>query len=183
MDAPKLVPQEPTEEKSLTLNQLLMKLTEADDDLAEFDFTAEADLIEAGRVKVDNYKYVLDKLEALEAVYDKWLKEYQAAKRTVAANRERLAKHLVAVLQQNGFDRFPGNQFQVAVQRATPAVELKVSEPNPQLKIKYPDYIRVKYEWDKTAIRDGLKTGDTSAAELAALKETFYARFSIKKEV
>lgn len=171
------------EPRHSSLNQLLMKLTEADDELAEFDFTKEQDLIEQGRVKIDNYKFILDKLDALEAVYEKWIREYTVAKKSVAANRDRLAKHLVWTMQQNGFDKFAGHRYQVSVQRASPAVELKISEPNLQHKIMYPDYIRVKYEWDKAAIRDALKAGSEDAEKIAQLKDSFYAKFSVRKEL
>jgi hypothetical protein len=50
------------------------------------------------------------------------------------------------------------------------------------MKIKFPEWIRTKYEWDKTAVKDALKSGNKEAIELAGLRETYYPKFSLVRE-
>jgi len=184
MEATQLVNSDNKQKNPTTLFELLAALSAADDAMGEFDFAQSIDLLENGRVKVDNYKFILDKLDAQEIILDKRAKEYSEARRVVAANRDRLERHLVHCLQQNGFDQFAGYQYKVKLSRGRPSVEIKgVSKPTPAMKIKYPDYSSTKYEWDKDAIGHGLKSGDAAAAELAALKDSYYAKFSIIKDV
>lgn len=171
------------EPKKPSLNELLMRLTEADDALHEFDFDTELDLLEQGKVKVDNYKYILDKLAVHSLFLQQRIEEYTKARRVVDNSIRRIEKHLVFALQNNGFSQFPGVEWQVRLQRSAPAVELKISEPSAAMKIKFPDYIRTTYAWDKTAIRDALKSGDEAASELATLRESWHARFSLLKKV
>lgn len=171
------VPRKPT-----TLNELLALLTEADNAFLTLSLDEHADLIEAGRVKVDNYKYLIDKMKSQEELLDKWMEEYAAAKRTVFNNRRRLTEHLLYVLRSHGFDKFTGNRFVVKIQKSKPAVQMTV-EPNDLLKLRYPDIIRTKYEWDKVKVYELLKSGDEKLCELGTLKESIYPSFSIIKDV
>lgn len=177
------VPTPEQHEAPSTLHALLMALTQADDDMQEtLQLDQQSELIEAGRIKVDSYKYLLDKLEAQEAMLDKWVQEYLDARRAIQNNRKRLIEHLTFALRSNGFDKFTGNQYVVSLRKAPPSVEVK-GEPTAGHKLKYSEFVRTKYEWDKTAIRDALKAGNESAAELAALKETVYPKFTVLKGI
>lgn len=175
------IPQEDEQEKKPTLLQLLMALTESDAEL-EADFDMQAELLEGGRVKVDNYKYLADKLELHAQFLKKREEEYKASRQAVEKNRERLMKHLLYSMQTAGFDQFAGNEYRVKVTKAAPSIELKVSEPTVGLKIRYDKFVRVKYEWDRVALREAIIAGDESVLDLATLKQTFYPRFSIKKD-
>lgn len=164
-----------------TLWGLLSALKAVDDEMIEINLDEQIDLIENGKVKVDSYKYVLDKLEVQSIYLKKREEEVEKARKAIEANIKRIKEHLIKSLRENGFDKFTGNEYVVKLQRAAPAVEIK-AEPTAALKIRYPDLIRTKYEWDKTAVKDRLKEGDPAVAELAGVRETFYAKFSLVKD-
>lgn len=165
-----------------TLNSLLASLKAVDDEMIEVSLDEQLDLIENGRIKVDNYKYILDKLEVQAIFLEKRREEIQKSLQVINNNIKRIKEHLIYALRSNGFEKFTGHEYVVSVRKAAPAVEVK-AEPTVAMKIKYPDYIKTKYEWDKTALKEAVKRGDDpELAELAGLRETFYPKFSIVKE-
>lgn len=168
--------------ESPTLNQLLIALSNADEELSEFDPNQQLDLMEAGKVKVDNYKYILDKLEAQEFYLSAREKEFTAARKAIQSHIRKLKDNLLFALQNNGFEKFTGHQFIVSKRRAAPAVEIIAGgDPTALHMMKFSDYIRIKYEWNKEAIR--LNIGkDPLVDELATMRETYYTRFSPNKE-
>lgn len=182
MEEPNEIPPPPEPKKPTTLSQLLHALTEADNAFVTLSLEEHIDLMEAGRVKVDNYKYLLDKMKSQEEILDKWVDEYTAAKRIVANNRRRLQEHLVYVMKSSGFEMFTGHRFRVKIQKSKPAVQMAI-EPNDLLKLKFPEIIRTKYEWDKVKVYELLKSGDEKISELGTLKESLYPSFSIVKDV
>lgn len=165
-----------------TLRQLLAQLQALDDDMIQLSLEDQTELIEAGRVKVDNYKYIIDKLDAQAAYLKAREDEYAQARRVVENNLRRIRDNLVRSMQTFGFDQFAGQTFTVRLAKAPPSVEVS-GDCDAAMKIRWPDYVRVKYEWDKTALRDALKSGsDPDVTNVAALKENVYPRFSVIKE-
>lgn len=165
-----------------TLESLLSRLTAIDDELIDLDLDEQVELMEQGKVKVDNYKYIVDRMDAQADLYKKWAEEHSKAEKALRIKRKQLLNHLLFSLQKNGFQKFTGNKYQVTIRKARPAVELKVGA-SALLKIRHPELIKTAYSWDKTEIGKRLKEGDESLAEIAALKETHFAHFSIAKEL
>lgn len=165
-----------------TLHNLLQMLLQVDEGMTEFSLDDQLDLLEAGKVKVDNYKYLIDHLESQAVLLKKWEDEYKTARQAVENNVKRLKNHMLFAMQANGFSMFTGNQYVVKLLKAAPAVEVK-GEPTAAMKIKYDGFIKTSYEWDKKAIGAALKAGDPKAAELGSLRETVYPKFSIVKGV
>lgn len=169
-------------EKPATLNALLMALTEADNALEEIDLDQQIDLLESGKVKVDSYKYVIDKLEQQERYLFEREKEYAAAKKQVQNAQKRIKEHLVFVLQNNGFEKFTGHEYTVSLRKARPSVIIK-ADANASLKMKFRDLIETKYEWKKSAVYDLLSKGENpDLEEFASIKESVHARFAVNKE-
>lgn len=168
---------------SPSFHQLLLSLQTADEAMETVDLDAQLDLLEAGKIKVDNYKYILDKLELQAEYLHLKEQEYAAAKTSVKKNIERLKKHLLFALQSNDFEKFTGHQYVVRQAKSAPSLELKASEPTLNHAIKYPNFVRTSYDWDKKALINALKAGDSSAELIADIKHTVYIKFTVNKEV
>lgn len=181
MNATAIAAERVSENPKPSLYSLLSALKAVDDEMLEVSLDDQIDLIEGGRVKVDSYKYILDKLEVQKIFYEKRAEEIEKSLQAIKGNIKRLREHLVHALRTNGFDKFTGHEYVVTVRKAPPAVEVK-TEPDAKLKIRFPDFVKTEYKWDKKAILARLKAGDPLAAELAGLRESFYPQFSLVKE-
>jgi len=128
-------------------------------------------ILEQGKAKVDGYKWILDNLEV------------HKAEKSIEKHIDSILDNMLFALQTNKFEKFTGNEFVVKVYPSTPSVEIKGGDPTASHKIHYDKYVKVKYEWDKTAISSALKVGeDASLAEFASLKRGVHLRFAINKE-
>lgn len=171
---------ETPKEKPNSLDSLLGLLNAADDGLLEIELDEHLALIEQGKIKVDSYKYLIDKLESQADMMKKYKDDYAAQEKSLRNKRKRLLDHLLFSMHKNGFDKFPGNQFEVGIRKARPSVEMKL-EASAIMKAKYPDLVRTEYSWDKNKITEKLKLDDPDVRNLASFKESFYAKFNIKK--
>jgi hypothetical protein len=73
-----------------TLFGLLAALKAVDEDMIELNLDEQIDLIENGRVKVDSYKYVIDKLEVQAIFLKQREEEIVKARRTIENNIKRI---------------------------------------------------------------------------------------------
>lgn len=166
-----------------TFHQLLMALQSADDAIESVDLDKQIDLLEGAKIKVDNYKYLIDKLELQSEYLLAREQEFAAAKTSVKKNVARLKEHLIFALQANQFEKFTGHEYVVRQAKAAPSLDIKASEPTLSHAIKYPDYVRTSYNWDKKSLLEALKLGEDPGAQLiAGLKQTVYIKFSVNKE-
>lgn len=165
-----------------TLAQLLDKMTAIDDGLLEIDLSDQIELMQEGKVKVDSYKYLVDKLEFQADLYKKWASEYLQAEKILRNKRKQILNHLLFSLQKSGFKKFTGNKYVVTIRKARPSVDIK-SPASALMKVHYPDLVRSEYSWDKNEISNRLKSGDEKASEIASLKESYFAHFTLSKEV
>lgn len=179
--------------KPKTLNELLRALCLIDEALLDVDLNAAPDLMEQGKVKIDNYKYLIDEIEMRQEHMKRKKDEYAKAEATLKNQARRLKEHLVYAMQTNGFEKFTGNEYKCWVQYSE-SVELKLSEPGPHHKIHFPSLIKTTYEWKKTDIKRILKTdiekleseSDKAMAEkvreFASIARTPGVRFSVLKD-
>ena len=166
--------------KENSLDQLLSKLTAADEGMLDISLDDQLDLLESGRIKVDNYKYLVDKLEAQADLFKKWSKEFSDMEKSVRNNRKRLLDHMTYVMQRNGFEQFTGNRYQVRLQKSKPSVEVK-AQASAVYKIHFPEMIKTEHSWDKSKLFEALKSGDEKVKNVAELKESVHPRFTINK--
>lgn len=180
--------------KPQTLNELLRALCLIDEALLDVDLNAAPDLLEAGKVKIDNYKYLIDELEMRQEHMKRKKDEYAKAETTLKNQARRLKEHLVYAMQANGFEKFTGNEYKCWVQYSE-SVELKLTEPGPHHKMHFPNLIKTTYEWKKNDIKRILKTSieqleseaDRAIAEelrkVASIVKNPSIRFSVMKDV
>lgn len=191
------IPGETTERtivKPKSLNELLQALCLADEAMLEIDLDEAPDLLEQGKVKIDSYKFILDRMESIAEELKRKENEYKTARKSVESQRERLMGHLMYALETNGFEKFTGHQYKVRLQYSE-FVDLKLSEPGAHHKIHFPDLIKTTYEWRKSDIKRLLKTDveklDSEADKTMAEKVREFAsigkrpgiRFSVLKDL
>jgi glutamyl-tRNA reductase len=178
--------------KPKTLNELLRALCLIDEAMLDVDLNAAPDLLAEGKVKIDNYKYLIDEMDLRRESMKRKREEYAKAEKTLENQIKRLKEHLIYAMQANGFEKFSGNEYKCWVQYSE-SVKLSLSEPNAQLKIHYPDLIKTSYEWKLTPIKQILKKdpasldeSDRSLAEkvreFATITKTPSVRFSVLKD-
>ena len=180
--------------KPQTLNELLRALCLIDEAMLDVDLNAAPDLLEAGKVKIDNYKYLLDELELRQEHMKRKKDEYAKAEATLKNQAKRLKEHLVYAMQANGFEKFSGHEYKCWVQYSE-SVELKLTEPGAHHKIHFPSLVKTTYEWKKNDIRRILKAdiekiqseSDRAMAEkvreFATIAKTPGVRFSVLKDL
>jgi hypothetical protein len=169
------------QDESEPLFILLQRLNAVDQSFQDIGLDDEIDLLNKGKIKIDAYKFILDKLAAQLWYLDQRLDEYQKAKKTVNNAQSRVKSRLLEALEANEFTKFTGNQWIVSVRKASPSVEISgTGEIDVSLKIKHPDLIKTTYTPDKTAIKKALQAGEELG--WASLKEANYIAFTINKE-
>ena len=169
-----------TEERK-TLDAILFDIEMLDDQGDDFDPEQHKALVEHGMVKIDNCVHVVDGLSANAERYRAKAARYAAMARAAENRAEWLKGYVAKSLKNHGLEKFPGNEY-VASLRKSKAVELKVSEKaDAMASIRYEKYVKVEYTYSKSAITEGLKSGDPLALELGDFKERDYVAFLLKK--
>ena len=179
--------------KPKTLNEILRSLVLIDEAMMEVDLSEAPDLMENGKVKIDNYKYLIDEMELRREHMTLKKQEYAKAEKTLDNQIRRLKEHLVYAMTANGFEKFTGNEYKCWVQYSE-SVELKLTEPGPHHKIHFPSLIKTTYAWKKDDIKRMLKADiasldekDRATAEelrqVARIAKNPSIRFSVMKDV
>lgn len=170
------------ETPKLSLNQLLLKMTEVDDGMLELSLDDQIELIDAGKIKVDNYKYFIDKVDAQAELFKKWEREFREKKQVMENLSKRIKDHMIWSMNNNGFKKFTGERYVVTIRRAKSSVVV-TSKPTPEMMLDFSDLIRTKYEWEKDKIATALKTGNEDVAQFASFKENYSAKFEVNKGI
>lgn len=161
-----------------SLGQLLQILEAADNGLVELDTDSAREILTRLNVKVDCYKYLLEKYEAeIKRVADRQ-KEYQDLRRVLENKRDSIKSMMAYFMASNNFTSVPGQEW-VAKLRETESVKV-LTDANQDTFIKYFQFHRVKYEWDKEKIKDYIRAGNSF--ECAILETKPSVRFELKKQ-
>jgi hypothetical protein len=168
------------------LHKLLRALKEADDCIDNINWDEQDALMEAGKLKVDSYKYIHDKLTLQLEHFSDLVKRFTEAKKSAKSNLDGFMRHLQWAMETNGFEMFTGQEYLVRL-RSDEYCEIKEDmECLPKHKIMYGDFVRIKYEWSKTAITKALESDDpdlrAKAEQLAQIGVRRKPEFDIIKE-
>jgi hypothetical protein len=166
-------PMAPTADMSM--RQILKLMTAVDEGMAELSVDEMRELAKTAAIKVDSYRYMITKLrsesERLAAEAEPILK----ASKSLARKADGLESLLCWHLRENKLTGMPGERFRVEL-RASRSVKV-----NPQAEagayIRYADFMRLKYEWDKNKLQAALKRGDEAAREIAEFEENYSVQF------
>lgn len=157
----------------MTLDELLIKLTEADEAIEGPDL----ELTQLVMDKIDGIKYILDKID-LEASYAKaQLERWQNRKKRLEANEEKFKAWIVRSLQDKGLDQLPGNKYLLKLTPNNPKVVID-REPTYEDWAQMPEAVSTKITctWNKSYIKDHLdqlKTIGAQAQLVRDLRPTF----------
>jgi len=167
----------------MTLGELLHAFEMVDNGLASITPEQLEAMSSKAAMKVDDYKYFMEKCEGEVDRLKKRIEEFQKTKKTIENTQRRLKEIMVFHMKENNFDKLVGNDFKVNLQSTTKAT-WKTPEPSEAQRISLSNYVRVKYEWDKKAIENELKNGDKEKFKgIAELGKTYYPKFYVQKRI
>jgi len=169
-------------EQPQTLAQILETLQAADDALVAMTPEQMRELGATLAQKVDGYRTVLTKMEAeetrLRAEADAFLKPARA----LAKAQDRLKEAMAYHMQANSFTRIPGEKFRVDLKESKSVEAPAACTEKDQW--DYPDFVRVKVEWNKSALKAALERDDPKAKEIAKIVTNYTPVFNVmKKEI
>jgi hypothetical protein len=158
-------------EKS-TLHQLLIYLDQ--EEISEDGVKA---TIEALTSKVDGCALFESELRAEIDRLKEIVREFHDAQKAAEKRLERFREYLVYTMTVNSFDKVPGELFSLVLIENPPKVEIK-GEPSVFDAEAYPDFVRVRYEWNKSAIKEAIETREVPFARIVREKRP---KFSVKR--
>ena len=158
-----------TIEKPKTLAEILAWLDAVDQGLVP-EATAE-DQAHVGALltaKIDNTADVDRQLEWDEKRLRDAADQLLDGARKIAARRERISQYIAYHMQAKGFTQLPGELWRAKLNTGISAAP-KSKKPAKADVENTPRFVRVKYEWDKTALKKALEALDPDAMKLATL--------------
>lgn len=168
-------------EPEMSLPRILDLMTMVDEGVVEASAAEMTALMDRAGHKVDSYKFVDEQFGMDELRLANRIKEFQAAKKTITNKRENLKKLLVYAMQKNGFTKFKGEDYKVAL-RTSKSINPK-REPVAMDVVIAPECVKVTYEWKKTELKAALAKGDQFAAAVCEIKESVSPTFSVNKGI
>jgi imidazolonepropionase-like amidohydrolase len=167
----------PTITGELTLWQILDTLSAFDDGELELSEADIQSLHNQLRSKPDSIRYVIDDLDDQGKRHRVYAREHADKARAIENSIERLKKYVVSAMQNAGFEKMSGDEWQVSLLKSE-SVEI-VGEPNEVVRSSYPDFVKTKYEWSLSSVKDAIKAGVPVA--FATLNTKYSPRFTVKK--
>ena len=168
------------EEQKQSFWDLLNLLEQIDECVVQLSPEEISRVLEKSQLKVDTYKYVLDKLKSHAEYLGQRAAEFAAAMQATENHVKRLKAHLVWVLEQKGTDRWPGKDYQIKLV-ATQSIQPQI-EPNSRLSLKFPDCVKRSYSWDKKALKEALQDPESPLQDYAKVQTNKSIRFSVRRE-
>lgn len=132
-------------------------------------------IIENLKDKIDRIYGFRNALDFAADAMDAKLKQLKETRDRIESNRKRLDAILIWNMETHGAEKIPGNEVRAQLQYTQVCEPLS---PSPQLAdcALWPQFVRTKYEWDKSAIKDAYKKGDDVGA-VADVKKNPHVRF------
>lgn len=104
--------------------------------------------------KADGYAKVIRQLEASADAVDKEMKRLQGMKKLFEGNIKTMKESLQSAMEVTGKKKFKTNLFSFNIQKNPPSVVIDKEDDIP------PEYLKIKTEPDKTAIKEALNAGE-----------------------
>jgi len=166
-----------------SLQSLLTTLSANDAGLLEMTPEQQESIVLALSTKVDSLHYIDEKFESEVVRVSKRIEELQTAKRVLENNKKRLRELVVFHMKQNGFERLPGENYQVALIKRK-SIEYSIDDkPSDEMIFDRPEFIRTSYAWNKDAISAAIKADPETYAIFGRLVEKEFLKFSIRRGV
>ena len=160
-------------------NQTLYGLIERLDD----DVMTEQQAVELRKdleQKVDAYAEVQTKLAAEALRLADIANEFQEEAKAAEARLKKFNQRLLYVLETNELEKLPGTRWQLATRlnRESVVIDGEPTEFDAEL---YPELVKIKREWSKTAIKAAINEGND--VKFARLVRTKRIEFKVRKGV
>jgi hypothetical protein len=109
-----------------------------------------------------------------------YAKQFSEGARQIEAEAERLESYLLRAMEKNGFERLPGDAFQISLRTSTSVETTRPATADDALS-DHENVTRteITYSWDKPALAKAMKSGKTF--DFATLKTHKNVNFSIRK--
>jgi hypothetical protein len=124
--------------------------------------------------KIDSTAEVLDELEHQAERLRQASAKLAEGKRQVLARVERIKDYIAFHMQQGGFTQLPGECWKAKM--TTGLSVLPKMEPEAHL-----PFVRVKFEWDKKALKAALEAMDPEAMKVAELVPSASVSMAVNK--
>jgi hypothetical protein len=131
------------------------------------------DLYRLIAAKVDGCAEFVSKLDFEAKRLKGVAKEFSEAAKAEEAKLERFRKYVVFCLGKAGDDRIDGERFTLKLKENPGRLELS-EEPDPADATAWPELVRIKYEWDKEAIKRKLNYLDIPFARIIRDKKPIF---------
>lgn len=174
---------QPKDRQSSTLSDLLYQLNLADQDLIEFDWEKQKEMIDETKLKVDAYKYILDRYQLLIDQKKAEIDEIRSVVKSLESQQTALKGYLKYGMEKFGFQKLSGKRYTVSIQ-SRKSLSL-AREPDTELAFKFPDFVRVKREWEINKIKQEIIGTDREKEfeGLIQVEEKSGPVFRVKKEL
>lgn len=135
---------------------------------------SDAELIKSAIIqKVDNCAIVEREMEDEVKRLRSIAREFGEAAKAAENRLARFMEYVRWAMEQNGFEKLPGEKFLCEI-RENPARVMIEHEPTSFDAEAYPDLVRLKYEWDKNAIKASIHERDIPFARLVREKRAVF---------
>lgn len=166
------------------LHKLLSMLQETETHIDGIDWTRQDPLMEAGKIKVDSYKFIHDKLSAQLLYFDQLATYYKQAKDSAQSQLKGFEDHLKFVMDTQRLEKVEGKDFAIVMHESS-FCDVN-AECLPRHRVIYGDkWVKVKYSWALTPIREALDGDDdelrTKALEIAKVGFRTRPKFELIK--
>ena len=130
--------------------------------------------------KVDGCAQWIDKLADDAKRAREYARKFGEAARQIEAQIERFESYVLRAMKKNGFEKLPGEAFQVSLRKSSSIATTRQPTADDALS-DLGRFVRTKitYEWDKAAIKDALKAGND--LDFAHVDQSTSVQFSIRK--
>lgn len=163
-----------------SLLKLLTDLEQADTGLIEFDPEQHRETLLKAELKIDSYKYVLNRYASRISEIKDEIEELTAIKRTLENKQNNLLELLFWVMKQKNITKFPGQKYVVSLLKKK-NIQIIADNPDSKTFLKFPGLIKRTYAWDKMALKKAYASDPISYAGYAKEEEIEYIKFNLKK--
>lgn len=158
--------------------EMFAKLKEMDEELVEFSFEDQKDLLQDTQVKVDSYVEVRARLKYEAERVGLEIEKLKNHQQRLQKQTERLEEYLFNACKAFQITEFKGNKNRIKL-IATTRYRPKFP-PDSECFTKYGPYCLgdISYKWNRDALLEGFKIGDPLAKEVFEEYQSEYLRFS-----
>lgn len=164
-----------------TLFGLLTYLERSDQELIAFDVDLHKEALERAQLKVDNWKYILNRYESRISEIQREIDELVAVKKLLQQNESAAKRFLLWVLKAKSVDKFKGKRWLLNLRQRKKITAMK--EPDTDAMLNFPELVKIGYSWDKKAFDEAFKKNPESLAAYGKEDITEYIDFRLVKGI